>query len=292
MPRIDDEVVAKKRSSGKGPAIKSLVPYYGSNRMLAHEVGEALKGCRWVGIPFMGSLPEVLYIGAQTIVCNDRHEHLVNLATVAADPHLGPKLWRAVRRRAFHPLVLRGAQQRCQTLEGLSHPFDPNSPNLAWAIDYWICAWMGRSGEAGKDAEFRTKLATRWNAGGGDSVVRYQNAGRGLRAWRSILSRCTFSCLDAFDFLAKCKDEERSAIYNDPPFPWPGDEYKVQFGLAQQERLATVLTRYQKARIVCRFYDHDLIRRLYPEKNGWEWRRFAGRKQTNEEAPELLLVRN
>lgn len=37
--------------------------------------------------------------------------------------------------------------------------------------------------------------------------------------------------------------------------------------------------------------DHPLVRELYPE-SAWTWNRFDGRKQTNDAAPEVLLVRN
>jgi hypothetical protein len=40
---------------------------------------------------------------------------------------------------------------------------------------------------------------------------------------------------------------------------------------------------------VCRFYDVPLVRELYPADR-WEWRHLEGRKQTNEAAPEVLLV--
>jgi hypothetical protein len=44
------------------------------------------------------------------------------------------------------------------------------------------------------------------------------------------------------------------------------------------------------ARVVCRFYDHPLVRELYPEQR-WTWRHLAGgRKQTNGDAPEVLLL--
>ena len=48
---------------------------------------------------------------------------------------------------------------------------------------------------------------------------------------------------------------------------------------------------FDQARVVCRFYNHPLIRDLYPEAL-WHWGHFAGRKQTNAEGPEVLLLRN
>lgn len=39
--------------------ITALSPWFGSNRMLASEVGKHLTGCKWVGIPFCGGLAEL-----------------------------------------------------------------------------------------------------------------------------------------------------------------------------------------------------------------------------------------
>lgn len=46
---------------------------------------------------------------------------------------------------------------------------------------------------------------------------------------------------------------------------------------------------FNKCRIVCRFYDHQLVRDLYPESR-WTWKHFEGRKQSNGKAPEVLIV--
>jgi len=98
--------------------------------------------------------------------------------------------------------------------------------------------------------------------------------------------------MDAFAFLEKCKDLPHHAIYCDPPFPGgPGDKYKFHFTTKQTERLSEVLLRFRQARVVSRFYDHPIVRDLYPESE-WTWHHFSGRKQTNEAAPEVLLVRN
>jgi hypothetical protein len=42
-------------------------------------------------------------------------------------------------------------------------------------------------------------------------------------------------------------------------------------------------------RVVCRFYDHPLIRELYGADR-WTWLQLDGRTQANYGAPEVLLV--
>lgn len=270
--------------------IKALASWYGSNRMLAVEVGTALDGLEWVGVPFVGGCSELAHIRCRTGVANDLHRHIINLARVASDPLEGPLLRRHLRKLPFHPETLADAQTRCRTAEG-----NPNAlSRIQWAADYFVCSWMGRNGSAGTKGEFNAGLSFRWEAGGGDSVVRFQSAVASLREWRDVLSRWTFDCRDAFEFLDKCQDKPGHGIYCDPPFPGPGNSYKHNCGKGGDEvvwhtRLAERLATFERARVVCRFYDVPLVRDLYPEDR-WEWRLLEGRKATNDKAPEVLLI--
>lgn len=127
-------------------------------------------------------------------------------------------------------------------------------------------------------------------------MVRFQSAIRALAAFARPLRRCTFETMDAFEFLARVEDLDGHGVYCDPPFPGAGRRYLHNAGQTDGEerawhtRLRDALSRFTWARVVCRFYEHPLIRELYPEA-AWEWRPLAGRKQSNDEAPELLLVK-
>lgn len=281
--------------------VGGIASWFGSNRILEREPGRELKGCPWVGIPFAGSMCEAKHIDARTLQINDKHSHLINLARVIGDRQLGPQLYRRLRRVPFHPDSLAKAQSLCQDVEsdvrggalfqGFNETKIRPELQLEWAEAYFIVAWMSRHSTAGTDGEFTGGISTRWNAGGGDSAAHYWGAVQSLVAWRrEVLWRANFSTLDFRDFLCKCKDEKTTGIYNDPPFPGPGDNYKFKFTLQDHRDLAGILTRYKHARIVCRFYDHPLIRELYPAPQ-WTWRILkGGRKQTNESAPEVLLI--
>lgn len=291
----------------------ALVPWFGSGRMMAENVGRALKGCRWVGVPCSGgTLADLIYIEASTLVVSDLHRHLINLATVAADPTLGPMLYRRLRRIPFHPEALAAAQLYCRSREEESPtlfatcdkaPFESfevergqivtlpeqGNPALDWAVMYFVCCWMGRSSIAGTTGEFKGAISARWNANGGDSAKRFQSAVDALPAWRWIMRRANFRVMDVFDFLHEVEDCAEHGFYIDPPFPGSGDAYKYKFTIADHRRLAGTLQHaFGKARIVCRFYDHPLIREIYPE-SVWKWDHFDGRKQTNAKAPEVLI---
>ena len=129
----------------------------------------------------------------------------------------------------------------------------------------------------------------RYNANGGDSATHYWNAVKSLSAWRKVLRRANFTCLDFRKFLDKCKDESGIGIYSDSPFPDAGDGYKHAFTIQDHRDLAERLSAYRQARVVCRFYDHPVVRELYTGA-GWHWRAMEGGKtQTNAAAPEVLL---
>ena len=270
---------------------RAVAPWFGANRLLAEHVGEELAGNRWVGVPFAGGMSELATIDASVMMVNDLHLHVMNLAMCIAHKRMISELIHFLARLPFHEEILRLAQTSCRQWEAESRDYCITMmPCLAWAQDYFTAVWMGRSSKAGTVDEFNGKSAKRWNANGGGSNVRYRSAVRSLVAWHHIMQRCEFSVMDAFDFLARCEDAPGRAVYCDPPFPGPGEKYKYTFTDDQHRRLAEALAGFESARVICRFYDVPLVRELYPERLGWTWRRLTGRKQTNEEAPEVLII--
>jgi DNA adenine methylase len=272
--------------------VTTLAPWFGSNRTLAHRVGEELKGCKWVGIPFAGGMSEIRYIEAPTIVVNDLHRNVINLARVAADPVAGPKLYRRLRREGFHPDVLTEAQDKaaCPMYEPAG--WDWRTTGLEWAFWYFIATWMNRSAKAGTGDEFKGQLPIRWTSSGGDSCTRFRSATNAIVEWRRTFRRCNFTVMDCFDFLKQVKDEDRHGLYCDAPFPGPGDDYRHAMTDEEHQAWAERLVKYKRLRIVCRFYDCDLVRRLYPETH-WTWKhQQGGRDQANQAKPEVLLVNN
>jgi site-specific DNA-adenine methylase len=246
-------------------------------------VGKELAGCKWVGVPFAGGMSELAHIKASTIVVGDLHRDVINLAHVVAFDTSRRELIEILNRQPFHPEVLDQAQRKCD-----SNVFT-DSDRLYWAAAYFTCCWMGRSAKAGTDDEFKGGLPVRWSATGGDSNTRYRSAIESLEAWGEIMRRCNFVVQDVFEFLFNVKDLEGHGLYLDPPFPGPGDAYKHKFTEDKHRKLAARLASFENTRVVCRFYDVPLIRELYPEPK-WTWRRLKGRKQSNEEAPEVLVI--
>lgn len=284
--------------------IKAIAPWFGSNRMLASRVGVQLGKLDWCGVSFAGGCAELPHINARSVMLNDLHRHVINMARVMADPKLGPALYRKLRRYILHQDSLIIAQARCEIRENsmkekcnlvagkdreLVRSELQAEPDLWWAEDYFVSAWMSRSHSAGSEDEFSSGMSIRWNASGGDSAVRFSNAVRSIPPWRRALKHTSFSTIDALAFHQRCKDEDGHGIYDDPPFPGPGDRYKFKVDENFQRNLAKEASRFKKTRVVMRFYDHPLIRELYPQ-NHWTWIFDKGRNQVNEETPEVLLV--
>lgn len=59
MKTLGSKVSAVK---GDAPKVSAIASWFGSNRMLAPRVGEALTGCDWVGIVFAGGMCEAACI--------------------------------------------------------------------------------------------------------------------------------------------------------------------------------------------------------------------------------------
>jgi site-specific DNA-adenine methylase len=253
--------------------------------MHAAYVGEELRGCRWVGVPFAGGMSELMEIDASSIVVSDLHRHVINLALTIRDRRHN-ELVRMLRDTPFHPDMLARAQAFCKKNEPRK---GADYVDVAAAYWYFVCVWMGRSHKAGTVDEFNGGLSRRWNANGGDSNVRYRSAIRALASWHRLMQRCSFDVLDVFEFLEACLDAEGHAIYCDPPWPKDGDKYRHAFTVADHRRLAAELGRFRTTRVVVRLGDHPLVRELYPE-SVWTWRRITSRTQTNSAKAEALIL--
>lgn len=262
-----------------------LLPWFGSNTENAAEVGAMLRGCRWVGIPFAGGMSEVPHIEAKQILANDQHRHVINLCETVASKE--GREWVAAEADAmpYHPDVLETAQRHAAQWDWTK------IPDRKAALWYFVAVWMGRGGKAGTTGEFSGSLPIRWNANGGGSNRRYRTAIEALDTWGETFRRCEFVCMDAFEFLGKCRDAAETGIYVDAPWPDAGEEYQHRFSADDQSRLADRLLEFDHARIVVRFGEHPLIRSLYQEPD-WTWHPLASRNQANTIKPEFLITRN
>jgi hypothetical protein len=92
-----------------------------------------------------------------------------------------------------------------------------------------------------------------------------------------------------FEFLESCNDDEGHGIYVDPPWPDDGAKYRHKFSEDDHGKLRDSLEKYARARVVVRYGDHPLIRKLYSGPK-WVWREVSGRTQTNADKAEVLIL--
>lgn len=278
------------------PSISALAPWFGANRVAGETVGRALGRLRWCGVGCMGGAPELLHIDTAAGVANDLHRHIINLARVVADADRFRELKRILEDALFHPDVLFTAQRRCIEIEDAMRPsmFGDGremleAPDLYWARDYFIVAWMGRGGYAGKDGELDQSLSVRFTSSGGDSVTRFRSAVESLPAWHATLKRWNFTTHDLFEFIARVADEIGHGLYLDPPWPDAGREYRHKFTDAMQHRLRDRVEALVNVRVVLRYGEHPLIRELYKGKR-WRWIEQTTTNQDGNDVRKFLIV--
>lgn len=282
----------------ESPQVNTIANWYGSDRMVAERIAAELKWYPWVGIPCCGGVGILRFLKARSGLCADLHCHLINMCRVAGDPILGPKMYRALRRKILHPVELELAQERCVAREravvstqffGENAP-QQTEPDLEWAIDYALCSWMGQGGRSGEAKEFNGGMSFRWDAAGGSSAKRFHNWVASLPTWRRLMRGFEFVCMDVFDFLAKLKkDDPKRCLYIDPPWYEAGLKYRHPFTDREHIKLRTSLETFSETRVAIRYGDHPFIRKLYADDR-WTIVTHSSRDQQNQEKGEILVL--
>ncbi len=272
--------------------IKALVPWFGSKRGLAPTIIEEIGLHRSYFEICLGSAAVLLLKApaAMETVC-DLHGGLINLARVLQEPEQAYELFRRTSLTLCSTEIFKRSQM---WIEG-----NPEATGLDAAYHYFVVSWMGRSGTAGC---LRTNYqpSVRFTPGGGSSSTRWQSATDSIPDWHQRLRNVLILDCDAFEIIDKISDEEGVAIYVDPPYLKEtragGAKYLHEFDEADHQRLATALSRFEKARVVVSYYDDPRLDELYP---GWIIRECYRQKNLHVQnrrgmgkcvAPEVLLL--
>lgn len=202
-----------------------------------------------------------------------------------ASPVTRPQLYACVEHMPWHPDVLEHAQRRCAAWNW----HGDLRADVQAAKWYFIACWMSRQGFCGTDQEFEQRFSKRYGLSGGSSLKRYNSAVADLTAWGDALRKCEFDCIDAFKFIARCRDEPGVGIYVDSPWPDVDTNYTYTFARPDYTRLATALSLFELATIVIRYGDHPLIRDLYRESDGWKIEEYNARPMRGRPSTELLI---
>lgn len=97
------------------------------------------------------------------------------------------------------------------------------------------------------------------------SETRIQWADHTFNPWRRRLRNVTILRRSAFDLLPRIDDAPGTAIYCDPPYLAKGAKYVHDFTAEDHARLAELLRRFTKARVVVSYYEHPRLAELYPD---------------------------
>jgi DNA adenine methylase len=146
-----------------------------------------------------------------------------------------------------------------------------------------------------------------WGGYGRSGKARDDRGGASGESARSVLKSAasgmfdrhvTFTAGSVFE-LDLPEDLSDTVIYCDPPYVEKSDQYEHDFSRENHEWLAHVTRRrFSQARVLISYYDHPLVRELYPEPF-WRWKRLTSAKamtgrgggndggKTN--APEVLI---
>lgn len=300
--------------------ITAIAPWFGGKRTMADEIIAELGPHRQYFELFCGSMAALLAKSpaAQETV-NDLHGELTNLAMVLQNPVWCPGLYERLNRVLVCEGLLEESRRRLETLPSLSSIAGlANEP--AWAARrnrahwYFLSSWMGRNGTAGTE-RVDYQIAVRWTHGGGSPAVRFRNAVESIPAWHERLKNVVILSRDAFEIIPRIDDAAGVAIYADPPYPSEtrscfgsssgSSRYLHEFdhggddlfgGNDDHTRLAGLLSRFKRARVVVSSYDGPRIRELYA---GWTiidksrlknlHNQTAG-EYAPKEAPEVLIV--
>lgn len=239
--------------------ITALAPWFGGKRTLAPRIIAELGPHSAYWEPFCGSMAVLLAKPPATMeTVNDLHGDLINLARIIRDPVSGPKLYRRLRR------VLMAKALHSDAAEVVS-----DEPLQGDAVDraenYFVASWMGRNGVAGSKG-YNFGYCTRYTKNGGHPATRFASAVSSIPAWRRRLRAVNILKDDAFDMLSRIEDAPGVVIYADPPYLEKGAKYVHDFDSWDHHRLATLLGRFQKTRVVVSYYEHPRLSQLYP---GW-----------------------
>lgn len=303
--------------------ITRIVPWFGAKAMMAikHIVPE-IGGHKNYIEPFCGSCsvlmakPQVAY---ETV--NDLHGDLTHLLRCLQDEAIALWLYGAAARTCVSEGILLDAR----ALIDSSPPPDHGEPcDRHRALAYLVQSWMMRNGLAGTDRRLsglsrapNLEIALRFNTSGGSPTVRWASMVESIPSWHVRLRSVMVLRRNAMEMLEQIEDQDGLAIYADPPY-LPESRtsmrsgntrasYKYEFEAAQpgifgamddHDRLADLLRRYRKARVVVSYYAHERLDALYP---GWNVLDCSQHKNmangskgrpagAQADAPEVLLI--
>lgn len=241
--------------------IKAIAPWFGGKRNLAPKIIEAIEKHSAYWEPFCGSMAVLFAKPPATMeTVNDLHGDLVNLARVIQHDHLSVQLFSRLSRVACSETLHREAAERHRSRGNAP----AEHPDLDRAADYFLCAWLGRNGVSGTQS-YNQGFCRRFTKSGGHAAKRFVSAVNSIPDWWHRMRNVTILSDDAFDLIPRIEDAPGVVIYCDPPYIVKGTKYVHDFESDDHRRMAELLRRFKRTRVVVSYYDHPALASLYPD---------------------------
>lgn len=274
--------------------IGSLAAWFGGKRTLAPKiVAEVGPHSAWWELG-CGSLAVTLAKPRASMeTCVDLHGDLTNLAFVLQDMETSEQLYD----RLGHTLLSRELCDRSRQVVCESPaPAGDDPADVERAYHYMVLSWMGRNGASGTN-NYNSGFCVRYTKNGGAAATRFRSATESIPWWHDRLRSTTILRADLFEVAERIEDAAGVVIYVDPPYVVKGALYLHDFNGDDHPRLAKLLSRFKKTRVIVSYYDHPLVRDLYAD---WTWRHLDATKALVNQgmrdqggavkAPEVLLI--
>ncbi|MCP4259129.1 MAG: DNA adenine methylase [Planctomycetes bacterium] len=268
--------------------MKNFIPYIGGKYNLVGHISKRLHatGRTCLVDVFGGSGAVTLHSGFRKRIYNDINGDIVNLFRVMADDKARQALLRKLRwtppsRQIFEDdrEVLRRGGFSFRRVEC---PIERARMTLYKHI--FSFGGKVRTGGFAVSTKDRSRIK---------EVNKYQNVLRSLSLFGKFFLNTVIENLDFTDLIELYGHKDKVVFFIDPPYPGFSAYYSNNFSSHQHELLAAMLIRIP-APAICTFYDHPLIRRLYPP-GAWEYEVVSGRKNGrqggNRETDELILTK-
>lgn len=124
-------------------------------------------------------------------------------------------------------------------------------------------------------------------------VLKYHNVLRSLSLFGRFFMDTVIENLDFADLIEKYGCKEQVVFFADPPYPGFSAYYSDNLSTDRHRELAVMLLE-TPAPSVCTFYDHKLIRNIYPDE-AWTYEDVKGRRNSvrggEKDADELILTK-
>ena len=246
--------------------VTAILPYFGSKRRMADLIVSYLGKHKAYWEPFCGSLAVLLAKpeSSHETVC-DLNGDVTNLARVLQSGLCESLYERCYRSVLCEALYLEAVERNKAPLTFHDQHYNPTE-QLSRAYYFLVRSWWGRNGMTGIKSK-GDSLAVRYTSGGGHGGIRWRSVVESMPYWHERLRSVLVLNRDAFETIGSIADQPGTVIYCDPPYIVKEAKYVHDFAAGDHERLAVLLGKFKRARVVVSYYQHPTLAKLYP---GWQ----------------------